>query len=94
VHLFGSLTAHVKGATISTYDLFSTTWLGHEVKVCLAFTLEVIHVAPQSILDIGKKKDEREALSLEIAIGGVVGSLETTSFLGVGGFEFSYFQNR
>jgi hypothetical protein len=40
---------------------------GHEVDICLASTLEIVHIANQSILDIARKRDQREEMRLELA---------------------------
>jgi hypothetical protein len=58
---------------------------GSEVEICPASSLEVVHIATQSILDIGEKKDERESLRLEIVSGGVARTLRTTCFSRVRG---------
>ena len=33
--------------------------LGHEMEICPRSSLEVVHIANELVLDIGKKKDER-----------------------------------
>ena len=41
--------------------------VGHEVDVCPAVTPEVIRIANQSILDMAKKRDEKEEFRNELA---------------------------
>jgi hypothetical protein len=43
----------------------------HEVGICPKSTTEIIHIANQSLLEIGKKKEARQALRLELATRGV-----------------------
>jgi hypothetical protein len=48
--------------------------LRHKVEICPNSTPEIIHIANQSLLDMGKKKDESETVRLELATGGVARS--------------------
>ena len=41
--------------------------VGHEVDVCAVVTPEVMHIANQSILDMAKKRDEKEEFRNELA---------------------------
>jgi hypothetical protein len=40
---------------------------GHEVDIFPAATPDVVHIAKNSILDIARKRDQREELRLELA---------------------------
>ena len=40
---------------------------GHEVEVCPAVTPEVMRIANQSLLDMARKRDEKEELRNELA---------------------------
>jgi hypothetical protein len=63
------------------YHLFKI--LGHEVDICPASTLEVVHIANQLILDIARKRDQREELRLKLA-NKATRSMGITSFSRVG----------
>jgi len=65
------------------YHLAKITGKGAEIFP--ASIPEIVHLATQSIIDIGKKKDENESLRLKLAAGGVERSMRTTSFSWVGG---------
>ena len=41
--------------------------VGHEVDVCLIITLEVMCIANQSLLDMARKRDEKEEFIDELA---------------------------
>jgi hypothetical protein len=58
-----------RGISCLKYNLAKILW--HEVDICPSSTLEIVHLANQSVLDIGKKKDEKEALKVKLAARGV-----------------------
>jgi hypothetical protein len=55
----------------------------HEVDIFPASTPEIVHIANQSILDIARKRDQREEMRLELA-NKTTRSMGTTSFSGEG----------
>lgn len=61
--------------------------LKHEVATYLKSTPNIIYIAHQSITETGRKKEERAALSLKLAAGGVARSSRTTNISGRGGNE-------
>jgi hypothetical protein len=56
---------------------------GHDVNICPLSSLEIIHIANKSILDIARKRDQREELRLELA-NREARSMGTTSLSRVG----------
>ena len=54
-------------AGISRLKYHLAKLVGHEVDVCPAVTLEVMPIANQSILDMAKKRDEKEEFRNELA---------------------------
>jgi hypothetical protein len=51
----------------------------HELGICEASTLKIVHIANQLLIAMSKKKDEREALRLELVAGGFPRSMPTTN---------------
>lgn len=47
---------------------------GHEVDICKNSTPVIIHLTNKSLGNMGKKKDHREAMRVELASGGVATS--------------------
>jgi hypothetical protein len=47
---------------------------GHEVVTCSIATSEIIHIANKSLYDMGKKRHDREAIRIELVVGGVARS--------------------
>jgi len=61
--------------------------LEHKVGIYEKSTLEIVHIANQSLNDMGRKREEREALRLELATNGVVRTSATTNLSGMSGSE-------
>ena len=56
---------------------------GYDVDACLKTTLKIMHVVNQSLLDLAKKRDEKEELRNELATRGSMGT-RSASRVGVG----------
>ena len=57
---------------------------GNEVDVCPTVTLEVMCIANQSLLDMARKRDEKEELRIELSHRTQSRTMGTTSASGVG----------
>jgi hypothetical protein len=44
------------------------------VEICINATLEIIHISNKSLQDMGKKRDDREIVRIELADEGVARS--------------------
>lgn len=42
--------------------------LGHEVGICLVATLQINHISSKSLLDLGKKRDDKDVAGIERAV--------------------------
>jgi hypothetical protein len=54
----------------------------HGEVICLDATLDIIHIANKPLQDMGEKRDNKEAMRIELSMGGVarIGGQEVTMF--------------